>query len=176
MTDLDVTVVAIIARDGPLSAYDVRKVFDASLTPTWSSSTGSVYPSIKRLLAEGLVIASASEGPRGRSELTPTPKARVLLGEWVSSVDAAGAAATPDPVRTRMFFLGLLPPEQRRAAVANAIAATQAAIHQAELRRARRPQAANDLERLSTEGVFLELRARLEWLNRLGDLVGSASE
>jgi len=168
MTELDFTILAIIGRDGPLSAYDVRKVFANSLTPTWSSSTGSVYPSIGRLEAAELVSASRPEGARSRKALTITAAGRAALDPWLTGITPEIAAATPDPVRTRMYFLMLLDPRRRREIVRVAIESTRAALGEAERRRSARPIGDGDeFRRLASEGVLFELRARLDWLRWL---------
>ena len=165
MTELDYTILAIIGRDGPLSAYDVRKEFSQSMTPTWSSSTGSVYPSIARLEAAGFVSASTPEGPRARKALSITSAGLEVLDPWLTTITATTAAATPDPVRTRMFFLTFLPPARRTEILRKAIEGTEAALQDAEQRReSRTPSKANEVQRLASEGVLFELRARLEWL------------
>jgi len=168
MTELDYTILAIIGRDGPMSAYDIRKVFAQSLTPSWSSSTGSVYPSIGRLERSGLVTVSTPEGARSRKTLNITTAGREALEPWLTSITPEVAAATPDPVRTRMFFLMLVNPEQRPEIVRSAIDATQAALDEAEQRRSARPMGSgSELRRLASAGVLFELRARLEWLRLL---------
>ncbi len=168
MTELDFTILAIIGRDGPLSAYDIRKVFAQSLTPTWSSSTGSVYPSIGRLEMAGLITASIPEGARSRKALRITPAGRKALEPWLTGITPEIAAATPDPIRTRMFFLMFVQPKRRLEIIKTAIESTEAAIQEAERRRLARPGGDGaDLRRLASEGVLFELRARLDWLKWL---------
>jgi hypothetical protein len=75
------------------------------------------------------------------------------------------ASATPDPIRTRMFFLALASPDRRREIVRSAIENTRMALTAAERRRTARPTAnGSGLQRLASEGVLYELRARLDWL------------
>ncbi|HXH00657.1 MAG TPA: PadR family transcriptional regulator [Xanthomonadaceae bacterium] len=168
MTELDFTILAIIGREGPLSAYDVRKVFAQSLTPTWSSSTGSVYPSIGRLEIAGLVTASTPKGVRSRKALRITTAGRAALERWLTTITPEIAAATPDPIRTRMFFLMCVGPQRRPEMIKSAIESTEAAIQEAERRRLARPHRDGvDPRHLASEGVMFELRARLEWLRWL---------
>ena len=165
MTELDHTVLALIARDGPLSAYDVRKDFAASLTPSWSSSTGSIYPSIRRLVAGGFAHASAPQGARGKQRLTITRAGRAALSEWLATATALTAAPTPDPIRTRAHFLRLLPKRARLKFIADARESTEAALAEAEARTAQRKAAgAAKEEYLPGVGVEYELRARRDWL------------
>jgi len=177
MTELDFTILAIIGRDGPLSAYDVRKVFAQSLTPTWSSSTGSVYPSMGRLEAAGLITASTPKGARSRKALSITAAGRAAIQLWLSTITPEIASATPDPIRTRMFFLTLVGPRQRSGLITSAIESTKAAIQEAERLRLARPLSKGlDLRLLASEGVLFELRARLDWLRWLQKKVSASSK
>jgi DNA-binding PadR family transcriptional regulator len=166
MTELDYTILAIIARDGPLSAYDVRKVFARSLTSTWSSSTGSIYPSIRRLAKARHVTSSSPKGARARKTMRVTPAGRAALDEWLDAITPELAGPTPNPLRTRMYFLGILSSAKRSTIIRKAIASTEAAVREAEQRRAARATAGREdvVQHLASEGVLYELRARLQWL------------
>ena len=166
MTELDQTVLAVIGRDGPLSAYDVRKDFAQSVTPTWSASTGSIYPSIRRLISAGLIKAAAPEGTRGKQKLRITASGRAALSEWLAHVPLELAAATPDPIRTRAHFLRLLDRKARRRFIAEARKSTEAALAIAQRRcDARTAAGASKADCLPGVGVLYELRARKDWLD-----------
>ncbi len=169
MTELDFTILAIVARDGPLSAYDVRQVFARSLTFTWSSSTGSIYPSIRRLKEAGHLASSSPKGARARRALRATESGRAALDLWLEEITPALAGPTPSPVRTRMYFLGMLLPAKRSTIIRRAIESTTAAIAEAERARAGRVEAGlgDKVQQFASEGVLFELRAQLEWLNWL---------
>ncbi len=169
MTELDFTILAIIARDGPLSAYDVRKVFARSLTSTWSSSTGSIYPSIRRLEKARQVASSSPKGARARKTLRVTAGGRAALDRWLEAITPEAAGPTPNPVRTRMYFLGILSSAKRSAIIRSAIESTRAAATEAERRRASRVSDEREdvVQYLASEGVLYELRARLAWLEWL---------
>jgi DNA-binding PadR family transcriptional regulator len=169
MTELDCTILAIIARDGPLSAYDVRKVFARSLTATWSSSTGSIYPSIRRLEKARHVASSSPKGARARKTLRVTPTGRAALDRWLEAITPEMAGPTPNPLRTRMYFLGILSSTRRSAIIRKAIESTRSAAAEAERRRTVRENndAADVVQHLASEGVLYEIRARLQWLEWL---------
>lgn len=168
MTELDHTVLALIARDGPISAYGVRKDFAGSLTPTWSSSTGSIYPSIRRLSDGGFIRSAAPKGARGKQELRITAAGRVALSKWLSRVTPDIAAATPDPIRTRAHFLQLLDEAGRRKFLGDAKASTDNAISVAQrIYDERVANGASKLECLPGLGVIYELQARSDWLDLL---------
>jgi DNA-binding PadR family transcriptional regulator len=169
MTELDYTILAIIARDGPLSAYDVRKVFARSLTSTWSSSTGSIYPSIRRLEKARHITSSTPKGARARKTVRVTPAGRAALDRWLEAITPELAGPTPNPIRTRMYFLGILGSAKRSAIIRSAVESTRAAVSEAERRRASRASAEGDdvVQQLASEGVLYELRGRLQWLEWL---------
>jgi DNA-binding PadR family transcriptional regulator len=168
MTELDLTILAIIARDGPLSAYDVRKVFAQSLTSTWSSSTGSIYPSIRRLQNAGHVAATAAKGARARKALRVTKSGRFAVDAWLADITPETAGPTPNPIRTRMYFVGIVDGAKRSAVIRQAKESTSAAIAAAQgARAARATSTANNVQHLASEGVLFELRARFDWLTWL---------
>jgi DNA-binding PadR family transcriptional regulator len=117
MTELDFTILAIVARDGPLSAYDIRKIFARSLTSTWSSSTGSIHPSIRRLQNIGHLASSSPKGGRACKALSVTPSGRAALNPWLEKITPEVAGPTSNPVRTRMYFLGMLSSAKRLAII-----------------------------------------------------------
>jgi DNA-binding PadR family transcriptional regulator len=165
MTELDETVLAIIAFRGPVSAYDVRKVFSASLTLGWSSSTGSIYPSIRRLVAAGFAEAGEASGGRGTRKLTITAAGRRAVNDWLSADTSAIASATPDPIRTRCAFLPLLEAEEQLAFLDGALHSTEEALAASEQTREQRlKEGQGPLQHLISDGVLFELRARRDWL------------
>jgi DNA-binding PadR family transcriptional regulator len=168
LTELDNCILGVIWRDGPMSAYDVRSHFAGSTTRAWSSSTGTIYPSIKRLIAGGLIDASERSGPRKRQLLSLTPEGTSALGDWLGRIPAELGSPTADPLRTRVHFLGALPSPKRKQAFDEYRAVTAAKIAQLE-RIADRPVRTEleRSERLGTLGALMEVRARLAWLNAI---------
>lgn len=151
-----------------MSTYDVRRRFAVSTTPTWSDSTGSVYPSVKRLLASGLLEAAGAEGARKSKALAATQAGHRAALAWVSEFDPRLAAATPDPIRTRTFSLPLLDPQARSAFFERAIRSTELAIealeHRIDLERA---EGVPEHDVLAGVGALRELEARHSWLLQL---------
>jgi DNA-binding PadR family transcriptional regulator len=173
MTELDCTILAIISQQGPLSPYDIRKVFAQSLTPAWSSSPGAIYPSVQRLAAMGFVAQTDPHGARSRQHLTITRRGRKALTAWLTKLEPETGAPTPDPIRTRLYFLELLDQAQRRELIADAILHTSAAIKTAERRLKQRAQeGVDELQLCAGEGVLYELKARLRWLQSIARRIG----
>jgi DNA-binding PadR family transcriptional regulator len=166
LTELDNCILGVIWREGPMSAYGVRSHFARSTTVTWSSSTGTVYPAIKRLLAAGLLTAGEPTGPRNSQLLALTASGMRALESWLSEVTAALGSSTADPIRTRVHFLAALADGRRDRVLADYRAVTDGALRrlEAEAQRPARTKAEKS-ERLGALGALMELRARREWLD-----------
>ncbi len=93
--------------------------------------------------------------------ITPTGRARFL--EWLRPpFPAEVTSLPPDPLRTRVHFLGLLPPAQRAAMLREAITSLRGGL--GELKPA--PDDNAD-DRRALKGAVLALRARIGWLTGL---------
>jgi DNA-binding PadR family transcriptional regulator len=166
LTELDNCILGVIWRGGPLSAYGVRAHFAGSGTVSWSSSTGTIYPAIRRLRAAGFLQAEAPMGPRKSELLSLTAKGRAALDDWLTNVSPELGSSTADPIRTRVHFLKAVDSPARKQAFDGYRAATRAAIAKVEADLAEEPKSAVDLsERLGSLGSLAELKARLEWLD-----------
>lgn len=165
-TELDNCILAVIWRGGPTSAYGVRAHFAASGTVFWSSSTGTIYPAIRRLREAGLLEAAAPTGPRKSELLSLTPKGRAALEEWLTKVTPELGSPTADPIRTRVHFLTALDERVRKRVLEEYRAATRAALAHAEAALAAPAKTVVERsERLGTLGTVAELKARLDWLD-----------
>ena len=68
------------------SGYDLRKAIESSVGYFWGESYGQIYPTLKRLAAEGLIVKSKSaSAPRQRrQEYSLTDAGRACLREWLA--------------------------------------------------------------------------------------------
>jgi DNA-binding PadR family transcriptional regulator len=86
------------------SGYDIRKMVESSVSYFWRESYGQIYPTLKRMAREGLIVArpSASKGKRKRQEYALSSKGRARLREWLA------APYRDDPPRSefllKLFF------------------------------------------------------------------------
>lgn len=97
----------------PLSLYDLVRAFEAGISMLYRASTGSVKRALDGLLADDLIEPeSETQGARGRKAYRITDEGRAAFFAWMhgdpegSDVEAA--------VTHRLFFLGLLPANERR--------------------------------------------------------------
>jgi len=71
----------------PKSGYDIRKAVESSVSYFWRESYGQIYPTLKQLVAEGLIIPcpSTSKGRPERQEYSLSAKGRTCLREWLAA-------------------------------------------------------------------------------------------
>jgi DNA-binding PadR family transcriptional regulator len=68
------------------SGYDIRKAVEGSVGHFWGESYGQIYPTLKRLAAEGLIVADSapSTSRKKRQEYSLTEAGQTCLEEWLA--------------------------------------------------------------------------------------------
>jgi DNA-binding PadR family transcriptional regulator len=164
---LEACVLALVARDGPITAYQVRMEFEGSLASSWRASTGSVYPLIKRLATQGLVRMKAEPGDgRGTKQIVATAEGKRRVEAWLTDAPRWVGDVAEDPIRTRVHFLALLTAAKRAAALRDMQAATREAMAEVDARMKTTDQ--RDVDWLILHGVRAMLAARGAWLKEVG--------
>ena len=76
----------ILAIHPNQSGYEIRKTIEQSVGFFWGESFGQIYPTLKRLVAEGSIVASASKSKptARRQEYSITPRGREALERWLA--------------------------------------------------------------------------------------------
>jgi DNA-binding PadR family transcriptional regulator len=76
----------ILAIHPNQSGYEIRKTIEQSVGFFWGESFGQIYPTLKRLVAEGSIVASASKSnpTARRQEYSITPRGREALERWLA--------------------------------------------------------------------------------------------
>ena len=168
LSELEGGVLGIVAYTPGATAHGVRETFRRSRSSHWSGSAGAIYPLIKKLHERGLLAAEESpRGSRTRRSYTITKEGTQALRRWLAPPLAPWVASvTFDPLRTRMPFLGTLPPAQQIAFLEHA-----ERLLEDELVEARRERDAFRGEddfwlRATSEGCLATLRARLRWVRK----------
>ena len=69
-----------------LSGYELHQAIQENFGSFWGESYGQIYPTLKRLVAEGLIEASGSAtfGKKRRQTYALTDAGRVCLREWLA--------------------------------------------------------------------------------------------
>lgn len=177
MTELDHCVLGVVWREGPLTAYAVRGRFAVSVNTAWSSSTGSIYPAIRRLTSSGLVRGGSPSDGRKTQLLSVTPKGLATLHGWLQSVTPGLTGLVADPVRTRVQFLAALSREAVLGFLDAAEEDCRSAMKQLEAREREYAKSRTREEHWGMIGAVYELRGRWQWLKHLRRLhVAGASK
>lgn len=71
---------------GPMSGYQMRQLIDESIGNFWTESYGQIYPTLKRLAAEGMVTFSTeqTEGRAERKVYSLTAAGKERLHDWLN--------------------------------------------------------------------------------------------
>ena len=70
---------------GEKSGYDLKKEFERRMRHFWAESAGQIYPTLRRLLEEGLVTVrrGSGTGRRERTVYALTAKGKGVLQAWL---------------------------------------------------------------------------------------------
>ena len=169
-SELESTVLGLVGQYGPCTAYEVMRLFQQSPTSSWRASSGSIYPLVRKLVRLGLLTARPSRGKGRKAQLLSlSPAGRATLVEWLHHMPAELGDPSSDPLRSRLLFLGALPPRERREFVARGLELTEQSIASLAAVIAALP-ADDPFERFAHVGALRQLEARRDWLR---DLLGS---
>jgi DNA-binding PadR family transcriptional regulator len=71
---------------GPMTGYDIKKLFDGSLRNFWAESYGQIYPILRRLVEHGWATQKEERlaGRPTRKVYTITAKGRAALHRWLN--------------------------------------------------------------------------------------------
>ena len=168
LSEMEACVLALIWSNGPSTPYALRQVFLKSPSPQWSGSAGAIYPLVKRL-ERGKLIRSAghSTGRREGKLFTLTAAGSRAVENWLEpSVPDWVAGVPPDPLRTRIRFLGLMPVEQQKELLA--VAQQSVEWHLVEmLSDYKKRRAMGGFEYWMARGAVMAMRARRAWLREM---------
>ncbi|MEV5647767.1 PadR family transcriptional regulator [Nocardia sp. NPDC052254] len=102
----------LLADRGPASGYDLLKMFEISLGNVWQATQSQLYGELGKLTNDGM-IEVVEEGARGRKVYAITATGRKELRHWM--IEADPAPTRRDETMLRVFLLGTVEPEERRA-------------------------------------------------------------
>ena len=162
MSELEGCVLGHLWKHGPCTAYAVRKEMLDSPSSHWSGSAGAIYPLLERLETRGIVLSrKTGRGDRQHWLYELTTKGLDAFLAWLAPpLEHDLISVAPDPLRTRMYYMGVLPPSRRAAFLAQA--RTKLEQHIEELKE---PPDADEFDRLALAGAIRLTRARIAWLD-----------
>ena len=96
----------------PSSGYDIKQFVKGSIGHFWNESYGRIYPLLKELAKEGLIVQQRGAKASGRPErqvYAITPKGEAALRHWLEQ------SPRNEPARSelllKLFFADRIPPE-----------------------------------------------------------------
>lgn len=162
LSELEGCVLGYLWKYGASTAYAVRKELLDSPSSHWSGSAGAIYPLLERLERRGVVASSkGARGDRAHWTYELTDAGRDAFMAWLAPPLAYDIISiAPDPLRTRMYFLGALSGARRTAFLAQAREKLTAYIKELEA-----IHADDDFDRLANKGAIRATKARIAWLD-----------
>lgn len=165
---------------GDLTGYGLRQRIAGSVGHFWQESYGQLYPTLRRLVVEGLVEAQAAEGRPGRAGATYriTEPGRAALAAWVARPPALEPAR--NELLLKVFFAGAVPPQvtaRNLDAVAAKVRVQRAQLEEIAAELDASPIAHPDAPfwRLTLDFGLDFTRAALAWLERAQAVLGARS-
>ena len=175
LSEIEGCVLGLLSVDGPATPYAIRKVFLESPNPQWSGSAGTIYPLIERLLRRKLIHSKVClTGKRRGHRTSITSSGSWALKQWLSvPIPEWVAGVPPDPLRTRIRFLGAIGNKQRQQFLEDAYHRTQAHLAAIEADCARRRTSAVEFEYLIGRGALLSMQSRCAFLQEVSEALDS---
>ena len=95
--------------------YDMLKALKLQVSPFYQPSLGSIQATLKKLLGEGWVTVEVSEGGRRKNIYRITDEGKKTFRDWMLTDSYTENVSKLDSeLSTRLFFLGLMQPNERR--------------------------------------------------------------
>ena len=170
LSEIEACVLALVSLDGPATPYTIRRVFLNSPSPQWSGSAGTIYPLIERLLRRKLIRSKVCfTGKRRGHQISLTTAGSRALRLWLSlPVPEWVAGVPPDPLRTRVRFLGAIDAKQQRAFLQDVHRRTQAHLHVVEAD-CERKRAKGGFQYLMARGALLSMQSRCAFVQEVAE-------
>ncbi|MFC3713191.1 PadR family transcriptional regulator [Sphingoaurantiacus capsulatus] len=164
LTEHEGSLLALILRQQPVTGYQVVRHYEQSPMGGFNTSKGSIYPAIGRLRDWGFIIAEPIPGGRrGHEQWRCTSDGEAAIRRWVQDLRDSHILQF-DPLRTKALSFELLPPDAQLDWVVDTKAQVTARLEAIE---ADESDGDGAVARLVREHAVAQLRARLQWLDKL---------
>jgi PadR family transcriptional regulator AphA len=135
---------------GKNTGYDIKQFVDKSVRHFWAASYGQIYPELRRLEAEGLIVGhDAPSGGRARTVYALTGPGRDALEDWLRE-DTEAAFELRCETMLKLFFSDAIGGTGR--------AGYLRAFREQQERKLAQLQALEPFAREGPEGVYLSLQ------------------
>ena len=163
LSDMEAVVLGVVWRDGPCTAYHVRKEFVESPATFWSGSQGAIYPLLKKLEKLGLIEVEPDKTDKRKTKsLTVSRKGKRQLSTWYDPNLVGGQVLREfDGLRSRVFFIEVLTDKQRQRFFDHVrLELTQ----QQENAKERLKTETCRINKLALQGMIASDNARMDWM------------
>jgi len=113
---------------GPMSGYDIKQFAESSIGHFWTENYGQIYPTLKELLAEGLITRRKGASDARKQVYEIAPRGREALRGWLRVPPAA------QPVRSelmlKLFFGDQIEPAEAAVYVRESLKQFQDLLHE----------------------------------------------
>ncbi len=159
-----------LLHQGPMSGYDLRKIFVDTALGNYSSSPGAIYPALGRLEKQGLIAGREDRSTRLRPKklFRPTAAGRRVFSGWLArEVTREDVSRRFDTVMLRFAFHGVLASaEASRRFLAGLVREIEAYLKELTRQRELFPPQAPVHSRLALEAGIEQYRACARWARR----------
>jgi DNA-binding PadR family transcriptional regulator len=164
LTEQEGVLLALVARAGPITAYQISKVYEDSPVSNYNSSKGKIYPMIRRLRVANLLSSEPVPGDgRGTEQLSITEDGIKAVREWILRISQP-QLLPDDPLRTRLQSMDLLSLEERLQWVSDVREQLRAKLNSLE-------QYGNEVSTpfhdLVHDNAVRSIQSRMDWLDRV---------
>lgn len=169
LTPLESIALGIVWKLGGCTSYEIMSEFSGSLTAQIKSRAGSVYPMMKRLHQEKLVSQKKTKrGQQAKVVYSITASGKNALVSWLTPpLENAEIGLSPDPVRSRVYFLGILPKAKRQEFVDEVLGQLKTELVAVRESFDAYEAANNEFGALAMKGAVYVARARIRWLKEI---------
>ena len=150
-----------LLTEGERTGYELTRDFDVTLANVWGASHSQIYPELAKLEAADL-IRKTEAGPRGSQRYAITLAGETAVRTWLAETRPGDNPRAEWMVR--VFFLGLLPPDQAAAYLAD-----QQQQHAAKLERYRAYAEDCSLDDPATRWSRVALEAGMRFESAMAD-------
>jgi len=173
LTDNEGSLLAVILRQQPVTAYQVMRIYELSPVTSFNTSKGGLYPAINRMRERGLISAEVIEGDkRGAERLSCTPAGAAAVKQWVR--DLRDTHFLPiDPLRTKVMSFDLLSRDERIEWIVDAKAQLAAKLDEVEIYDT---TVEIPFQALVRDNAVTAIKMRMQWLDRLMQYVVKGTE
>ena len=173
LTDDEGTLLALVLRAGPLTTYQIAKIYERSPVTNFNTSKGKLYPLIKRLRNLNLLKGERVQGDaRGTEMISSTPAGRDAVKRWVIQLKPSHLLLD-DPMRTKVQSFDLLDRQQQLEWIVEAKAQLLTKLEELE---AYRETVDVPNKTLVHDNAVLAIEARMAWLDRMIQTVAKKGE